>query len=103
LLEKAGRLDEVVAVRHRIAAAYERSQGRSNPMTASAVDKHLLAVAALATARGDHARAAEIYGRFVDKYRSALGPDHADTRALEAKRNAAVERGRGGAVALPSP
>jgi tetratricopeptide (TPR) repeat protein len=94
LLEKEDRFDEAVDVRRRIASTYERLQGRDSPLTASAIDKHALALAAQATARGDHAQAVEIYGRMVEKYRAGLGADHPDTRGMAAKWQARMEQAR---------
>jgi len=93
-LEKSGRIDEAVAVRRRVADQIERLHGRDSVLTATALNKHALAMAAQASARGDHARAADIYGRVHAIYREGLGPDHADTLAVAAKRQAALDQGR---------
>ena len=103
LLEQEGRLDEAVDVRRRLAATYEQLQGRNSPLAASAVDKHTLALAAQATARGDHAQAVEIYARMMEKYRAGLGADHPDTRGMAAKRQEAAEQARRGADASAPP
>jgi tetratricopeptide (TPR) repeat protein len=100
-LEKEARLDEAVKARQRIAAAYERLQGRNGPLTASAIDKHALAVAARATAKGAHAEAEAVYARLVEKYRVRLGADHPETRAMEANREAAANRGQKGNAEKP--
>ena len=92
--EKSGRIDEAVAVRRRVVDTTERLHGRDSVLTASALNKHALAVAAQASARGDHARAADIYSRVHAAYREGLGPDHADTLAVEAKRQAAKVQAR---------
>jgi tetratricopeptide (TPR) repeat protein len=91
-LEKGGRVDEAVAVRRRVADMTEQLHGRDSVLTASALNKHALAVAAQASARGDHAKAADLYGRVYAVYREGLGSDHADTLAVAAKRQAALER-----------
>ena len=93
-LEKSGRVDEAVAIRRRVADMTERLHGRDSVLTATALNKHALAMAAQASARGDHARAADIYSRVHAVYREGLGPDHADTLAVAAKRQAALERAR---------
>jgi tetratricopeptide (TPR) repeat protein len=101
-LEKGGRIDEAVAVRRRVADTTERLHGRDSVLTANALNRHSLAVAAQASARGDHARAADIYTRVHAVYREGLGPDHADTRAVAAKLQAALEQGSRPATA-PAP
>jgi tetratricopeptide (TPR) repeat protein len=101
-LEKSGRIDEAVAVRRRVVDTTERLHGRDSVLTASALNKHALAVAAQAAARGDHAKAADIYGRVHAVYREGLGPDHADTLAVAAKLEAALERAKQSA-ATPAP
>jgi tetratricopeptide (TPR) repeat protein len=88
-LEKSGRIDDAVAVRRRVVDTTERLHGRESVLTATALNKHALAVAAQASARGDHATAAAIYSRVHAVYRDGLGPDHADTRAVAAKLQAA--------------
>ena len=93
-LEKSGRIDEAVAVRRRVVDATERLHGRDSVLTATALNKHALAMATQASARGDHARAADIYSRVHAAYREGLGPDHADTLAVEAKRQAAKVQAR---------
>jgi hypothetical protein len=61
----------------------------------AALTRHALAVAGQATARGDHALAASIYGTIAENYKAALGADDATTVDMEAKRQAAMERARG--------
>jgi tetratricopeptide (TPR) repeat protein len=92
LLEKGGRVDQAVAVRRRLADATEDLHGPDSPLTATALTRHALAVAAQAAARGDHAQAAEIYGRIRDNYVAALGTEHPDTVSMEARWQAARER-----------
>lgn len=93
-LEKEGKFDEAVAVRRHCADETERLYGRESPLTAAALTRHALAVAAQATARGDHSRAASIYGTIADNFKAALGGDHALTVEMEEKRQAATERAR---------
>ncbi|MFM9196302.1 MAG: tetratricopeptide repeat protein [Planctomycetia bacterium] len=101
-LEKSGRIDEAVAVRRRVVDTTERIHGRESVLTATALNKHALAVAAQASARGDHAKAVDIYSRVHAVYRDALGPDHADTLAVAAKLQAAeAQAKRGAAPAAP--
>jgi len=92
LLEKDGRFDEAVAMRRRIADAYMRSMGSASPLTASAIDRHDLALAAQATARGRHDMATKIYTGLVEKYHTRLGADHPDTVTMEHNRRDAEER-----------
>jgi len=94
-LEKGGKFDQAVAVRRRVADENERLHGPESPLTAAALTRHALAVAGQATARGDHARAASIYGTIAENYKAALGADDATTVDMEAKRQAAAERARG--------
>jgi hypothetical protein len=80
----------------------ERLHGRDSVLTASALNKHALAVAAQASARGDHARAADIYSRVHAAYSEGLGPDHADTLAVAAKLQTALKQAKPAATA-PAP
>jgi len=98
-LEKSGRIDEAVAVRRRVVDTTERLHGRDSVLTASALNKHALAVAAQASARGDHARAVDIYSRVHAFYREGLGPDHADTLAVAAKLQTALKQATRAATA----
>jgi len=101
-LEKQERLDEAVALRHRVADDHERLHGRQSSQTAAALTKHAMAVAARATANGHHRQAAAIYAQIEAHYRTALGPDHADTLAISEKRRAAEQRAQHAAERLPS-
>ena len=100
-LERDGRIDEAVAVRRRVADMNERFYGKQHPLTSSDLNKHALATAAQATARGNHAQAAEIYARLYATYQEGLEVDHAETRAVEAKLQAA--RQRAAETAQPRP
>jgi tetratricopeptide (TPR) repeat protein len=91
-LERDGKIDEAVAVRRRVADMNERVYGKQHPLTASALNKHALATAAQATSRGNHAQAAEIYARLYETYKESLGGDHVETRAVDAKLQAARQR-----------
>ena len=101
-IEKQERFDEAVALRHRVADDHERLHGRKSFQTAAALTKHAMAVAARATARGDHRQAAAIHAQIHANYQSALGPDHADTRAMAEKQRAAEDRARR-ATEKPAP
>ena len=101
-LEKQGRFEEAVALRHRVADDCERLHGRQSPQTAAALTKHAFAVAALAAARGDHRQAAAIYARIESNYRRALGDDHVDTLAVAEKRRVAEQRARDASGQPPS-
>jgi tetratricopeptide (TPR) repeat protein len=100
-LERDGRIDEAVAVRRRVADMNERFYGKQHPLTSSALNKHALATAAQATARGNHTQAAEIYAQLYATYKEGLEVDHAETRAVEAKLQAA--RQRAAEAAQPRP
>jgi tetratricopeptide (TPR) repeat protein len=102
-LEKEGLFEEAVAVRHRLADDQTRLHGRESPQASTALTKHAVAVAALATARGDHSRAETIYEKIHEHYQAHLGADHADTVAIEKKRRAAEERARHAAQQLSPP
>ena len=101
LLQRAGRVDEAVAIRRRQAELCERLHGKNNPLTASARIKYVLATAAQAEARGNDAQAAEIYAQLYENYRQSLGADHLRTLDLESKLNAA--RSRAASAPQPSP
>ena len=101
-IEKQERFDEAVALRHRMADDHERLHGRKSFQTAAALTKHAMAIAARATARGDHRQAAAIYAQIHSNYQSVLGPDHADTRAMVEKKRAAEDRARQ-ATEKPAP
>ena len=100
-LERDGRIDEAVAARRRQADLCERLHGKDDPITSSARLKYVLATAAQADARGNHAQAAEIYARFYESYKQSLGADHATTRDLETKLNAARSRAAGASQPAP--
>jgi tetratricopeptide (TPR) repeat protein len=91
-LERDGKIDEAVAVRRRVADMNERVYGKQHPLTASALNKHALATAAQATSRGNNAQAAEIYARLYETHTESLGVDHVETRAVDAKLQAARQR-----------
>jgi len=91
-LETGGRDDEAVAIRRQLTEKTERFYGTGHPLVASAHNKLALSLAALATARGSHALAAEIYSRVFETYTTGLGPDHAETLAVEAKLQSARAR-----------
>ena len=57
-----------------------------------------MAMATAATAKGDHAEAARLYGLLVDGYTKSVGHDHPDTLAAQAKLAAARQ-----AAGLPTP
>ena len=93
-LEKGGKFDDAVAIRRHVADMNERLHGRENTLTAAALTKHALAVAAQATARGEHEKAASIYSRIYENYKAGLGADHPDTKAMQDKWQGARERAR---------
>lgn len=101
LLERNGRIDDAVSIRRRHADLCERLHGMNSPLTTSARIRYVLATAAQADARGNHAQAAEIYAPLYETYRQSLGADHARTRDLESKLNAA--RSRAAATSKPVP
>jgi tetratricopeptide (TPR) repeat protein len=95
-LEHCGRFQEAVALRRRLADEAEQVNGIDHPLTASALNKHALATAALEDARGRHAEAAVIYRRLLPTYETALGAEHPETRSI-AGRLAESERLAAGA------
>jgi protein O-mannosyl-transferase len=93
-LEKGEKFDDAMAIRRHIADMNEQLHGRESPLTAAALTKHALAVAAQATARGEHEKAASIYSRIYENYKAGLGADHTETQAMDAKWRRAMERVR---------
>lgn len=93
-LKNGEKFDDAVAIRRHIADMNEQLHGRGSPLTAAALTKHALAVAAQAGARGEHEKALSIYSRIYENYKAGLGVDHAETRAMDAKWRGAMERVR---------
>ena len=89
ILLATGRTDEAVAVRRRLATDAAARYGLEHPQSQATATKLAVAMATAATAKGDHAEAARLYGLLVDGYTKSVGPDHPDTVATQAKLAAA--------------
>jgi len=89
ILQAAGRGDEAVALRRRLATDAAARYGPEHPQSQATATKLALAMATQATAKGDHAEAARLYGLLVEGYTQAVGPDHPDTIAVREKLAAA--------------
>ena len=89
ILEATGRGEEAVAVRRRLATDAAARYGLEHPQSQATATKLAVAMATQATAKGDHAEAARLYGLLVDGYTKSVGPDHPDTLATQQKLAAA--------------
>ncbi|MFM8805213.1 MAG: tetratricopeptide repeat protein [Planctomycetia bacterium] len=81
-LGNGGRFAEAEAIRRRLADETERVHGKDHPLTASAFNKHALAIAALESSRGRHAAAAAISRQLLATFEAGLGADHPETRSV---------------------
>ena len=89
ILQATGRFDEAVAIRRRLATEAAARHGLEHPQSQATATKLAVAMATAATAKGDHAEAARLYGLLVDGYTKSVGPDHPDTVAAQSKLAAA--------------
>ena len=103
ILLATGRTDEAVAVRRRLATDAAARYGLEHPQSQATATKLAVAMATAATAKGDHAEAARLYGLLVDGYTKSVGPDHPDTVATQAKLAAARQAAGQPPGAAPAP
>jgi tetratricopeptide (TPR) repeat protein len=83
VFQGAGRLDELVAIRRRIAQDTRLRLGDGHPQTGVANAKLAEAMAAERTQAGDHTAAAALYRQLVPSYAAAMGPEHPETLAMK--------------------
>jgi len=102
-LEEAGRNDELVALRRRLADDYRRRLGERDPRTGAANARLAAALAARRTAAGDHAAAAALYRQLVAAYVTALGDNHPETLAMKRQLAAAEAASHEAASHATSP
>lgn len=82
-LEATGRIDELVALRRRLADTCRERLGERDPRTGAANAKLAQALAAQRTAVGDHAAAAALYRQLVPAFAVAWGENHPETLAMK--------------------
>lgn len=97
VFQSAGRLDELVAIRRRIAQETRLRLGNEHPQAGVANARLAEAMAAERTQAGDHTAAAAIYRQLVPSYAAAMGPEHPETLAMK-RRLADAEAAAAGTV-----
>jgi hypothetical protein len=97
VFQSAGRLDELVAIRRRIAQETRLRLGNEHPQTGVANARLAEALAAERTQAGDHTAAAAIYRQLVPSYAAAMGPEHPEPLAMK-RRLADAEAAAAGTV-----